>query len=341
MSSAILPWATPFASTASVSQPSPFRPRRVRRSCRSIPTATGRRTPLLRSTGSFPGSFQATPSATDGPAFTDLTYRAPVIEIVGTKRADRLIGSDADERIDGKDGADRLDGNGGDDTLLGGNGDDRIDAGCGADSIDGGAGHDQIVAGLGDDSVDGGNGDDRIEAGDGDDTLLGGLGKDTLDGGGGDDRLEAGDGNDIIYGRFGDDTLLGGNGADTLYGGVGRDMLIGGAGKDVFAYEEIGQSSAGMDRDVIVGFDGAGRAAGDCIDLRSIDANISRCGDQAFKFIGLNDFSGIAQVRITHVGGDTLIQANVDASLTADFEILVTGVDPYLTPSPAPTSCSR
>ena len=78
--------------------------------------------------------------------------------------------------------------------------------------------------------------------------------------------------------------------------------------------------------DLITDFVGAGVADDDVIDLSAIDA-INGGGDQAFTFIG-NDvaFTAAGQLRALHLGGDTFIQANTNATTgTIEFELRLTG----------------
>jgi hypothetical protein len=48
-------------------------------------------------------------------------------------------------------------------------------------------------------------------------------------------------------------------------------------------------------------------------------------GDQAFAFLGTAAFTAAGQLRYSFDGVNTLVQGNVDASLGADFEILLLG----------------
>lgn len=86
-------------------------------------------------------------------------------------------------------------------------------------------------------------------------------------GGAGDDVLSGGSGADSLVGGAGDDTLLGGAGDDTIEGGTGSDVLDGGAGDDLFRFDAPGAQSPPATPDLILGFEGAGRAGGDRIVL--------------------------------------------------------------------------
>lgn len=83
----------------------------------------------------------------------------------------------------------------------------------------------------------------------------------------GDDSLLGGAGADLLAGRNGDDSLLGGAGDDTLDGGAGADVLDGGAGDDLFRFDIVGALTPPATPDLILGFEGAGRAGGDRIAL--------------------------------------------------------------------------
>ena len=153
------------------------------------------------------------------------------------------------------------------------------------------------------------------------DDITGSNGANVLKGRGGSDLLEGLGGDDDLWGGSGNDDLYGGAGADILIGGSGRDYLKGGTGTDTFdfnAVSEIGRGSSS--RDVIADFHSSEY---DVVDLMTIDANINRSGNQAFKFISGQSFHEIAgELRFSKgvLSGDT----NGDGR--ADFEITMTGV---------------
>ncbi|NOU10258.1 MAG: calcium-binding protein, partial [Nitrospira sp.] len=135
------------------------------------------------------------------------------------------------------------------------------------------------------------------------------------------------DGNDAIYGGAladlidggnGDDSLYGNAGNDTLVGGIGVDRLNGGLGNDTFDYNAAGESPAGVGRDVITDFAGAGAAIGDKIDLTTIDANSLAAGNQAFIWGG-----AFTAGHLRYAGG--VLQGNTDADAAAEFEIQLVG----------------
>ncbi len=158
-------------------------------------------------------------------------------------------------------------------------------------------------------------------------------------------------GDDLLDGRDGDDQLDGGDGQDTLIGGSGNDLLQGGAGDDTaplgrspaacvwiscsqvlstrfrrgrhrydcadrFNYRS--EAEAGNDvegRDWILVFQKEDR-----VDLRAIDANPSRSGDQVFSWIGTNAFRSLGQLRYTLLNGVGLLEGNIIGNSVAEFQ---------------------
>jgi hypothetical protein len=89
--------------------------------------------------------------------------------------------------------------------------------------------------------------------------LIAGGGADTLSGTAGANMIHAGAGADNIFGR---------NGKDTITGSLGKDHIDGGGGQDTFDYNAFAESKKGAANcDVILGFSGAGSAAGDQFDF--------------------------------------------------------------------------
>jgi 6-phosphogluconolactonase (cycloisomerase 2 family) len=120
---------------------------------------------------------------------------------------------------------------------------------------------------------------------------------------------------DFISGGLGDDVLSGLGGRDTLFGGDDKDTLTGGKGGDRFVFTLPTESAVGINRDVVTDFR---HTQHDKIDLQGIDANDILGANQAFKFIGAAQFTGVAgQLRFkNHV-----VQGDTDGDGTADFEI--------------------
>jgi Ca2+-binding RTX toxin-like protein len=139
-----------------------------------------------------------------------------------------------------------------------------------------------------------------------DDTLTGAAGRDTLLGNGG---------NDVLSGNAGDDLLNGGTGADTMTGG---------AGKDTFDFNTWEDSGTGAGSDVIIDF----VQRTDKIDLRDIDANLTKGGDQSFQFVGSGAFTsgGQGSITVTQVAGNTYINIDNGNGGTAEMVIKLAGL---------------
>jgi Ca2+-binding RTX toxin-like protein len=116
---------------------------------------------------------------------------------------------------------------------------------------------------------------------------------------------------DVLIGDLGDDILRGGKGDDRLNSGEGADILIGGHGADRFRYSALIDST--VERSDTIQF---GRR--DQIDLRQLDANTTRKGNQAFRFIADVKFSGQAgELRLF----ESRLLADVDGDRQADFAL--------------------
>ena len=126
----------------------------------------------------------------------------------------------------------------------------------------------------------------------GNDTISSLGGDDIVRGGAGADRLLGGVGNGRLLGGAGKDNLKGEDDNDFLVGGAARDVLVGGLGTDRFDFNKTGESTAGANRDVVKGFN---HSEHDKIDLKTIDADTTAGGNQAFDLIGgAAAFSGVA-----------------------------------------------
>ena len=172
------------------------------------------------------------------------------------------------------------------------------------------------------------------------DIIFGRAGDDILAGLAGNDHLIGGDGGDALLGARGDDKLAGATGADTLRGGSGADVLVGGAGvdriaagldddQDLIAY---GSKAELMAADRIFQFDrmsGAAEAVWDRIDLRSIDADGTIAGDQAFRFVDSFAAADAAeprgQVRVVDRGADVNVVFDFNGDNITDALIIVRG----------------
>ena len=144
---------------------------------------------------------------------------------------------------------------------------------------------------------------------------------DMLFGSRGDDVLNGNGGYDTLLGGIGNDTINGGAGGDDIYGGAGRDVMTGGTGCDAYIFQTGSDSLYGATHDVITDF-----APGiDWIDLCGVDANTGVSGNQAFSWIGTNNFSAAGQLRYVSSGGVTTVYGNTDADSTPEFQIELTG----------------
>jgi Ca2+-binding RTX toxin-like protein len=116
--------------------------------------------------------------------------------------------------------------------------------------------------------------------------------------------------------------LHGGTGRDTLEGGGGQDRLYGGADTQVdrFVFRSLTDSAVGAGRDRLYQF----RSGIDDVDLRAIDANITRAGDQAFAF----SVAGPKAFALWLVSTSSGVVVRMDATGDArpDSEILISGL---------------
>ena len=221
-------------------------------------------------------------------------------------------------------------GNAGNNTITSGTGADTLNGGAGNDILNGAGGTDTAVfTGAVADynfTLSGANAvvNDGVALRDGNDTLMGvelvQFGAQVLE-------LNVGtNGNNNINAGAGNDLALGFNGVDTLTGGAGIDVLVGGAGNDVFDFNAATESGVGLGlRDIVTDY-----AAGDIIDLTTIDANAGVGGNQNFVNLAGGAFTAAGQVRYEAIdtNGDlvadaTLIQGNTAGVGTAEFEILL------------------
>jgi serralysin len=193
----------------------------------------------------------------------------------------------------------------------------------GADDIfEGNLNDDSLRGRSSDDLLRGHGGDDALWGNLGDDRLFGGSGRDKLYGGSGKDNMWGDAGDDRIYGGQGDDAIRGGLGADLIEGGRGRDVMSGGAGKDTFVFRSASDSGmTAAKRDYITDF-----TRHDIIDLARIDADTTQAGNQDFRFIGDDAFTGVAgqlHYREVESGGKefTILEADRNGDGVADFQV--------------------
>lgn len=232
------------------------------------------------------------------------------IELVSGIRQAKLLGLDNLS----------LTGSTGNDTLTGNKGNNTIKGGSGADTVRGADGNDKLHGDTGNDKLYGGNGDDDLYGGAGNDTLYGDAGRDYLSGSTGSDKLYGGSGADTLLGGDGNDLLDGGSSVDHLTGGLGADTLTGGTGADHFIFNSIKDSTvASTGRDTITDFS---RSELDRIDLSAIDASTRTTGNQAFKFVGTDAFSGAAgELRYVKTATTTTVYGDINGDGQSDFAI--------------------
>jgi len=174
---------------------------------------------------------------------------------------------------------------------------------------------------------------ENASGGDGDDVLIGNAFANILHGNDGADYLGGGDGMDSLFGGEGDDWLVGGTGADVLTAGPGNDLIVGGRGGDqlgggdgfdTFDFNSV-RDSRGQNRDVILDF----VSGEDRINLRTMDADTSRAGNQNFRFIGekaLSPNGHQVHIRYDYANGLTIVEGDVNGDRKADFHIALSGI---------------
>ncbi|MEG3153851.1 cellulase family glycosylhydrolase [Sphingomonas sp. RB1R13] len=213
------------------------------------------------------------------------------------------------ENVTGSAYADTLHGDAGVNILIGNAGDDVLIGGGSGDTIDGGSGYD--TASYADSSA-------AVNV---DMSRLIQIGGDAQ----GDsliniERIVGSNFSDIISGNAGVNALVGGAGDDVLNGRGGADILTGGPGNDRFVFD----SPANANGDRVTDF-----TIGDRLDLSLIDANSRFPGDQAFKLIGAQAFTGAAgQLRVYVANNTTYVAGDVNGDRIADFTITLDGNHP-------------
>jgi hypothetical protein len=100
--------------------------------------------------------------------------------------------------------------------------------------------------------------------------------------------------------------------------------LRGDAGIDVFVWNKLTESGAvAGSADTVSDF-----AAGDVLDVASLDAMAGTAGNNAFKFIGTAAFSAEGQIRATASGGATIVELNTVGAAGAEMAIVLNGLVP-------------
>jgi Ca2+-binding RTX toxin-like protein len=128
--------------------------------------------------------------------------------------------------------------------------------------------------------------------------------------------------NDVLIGSRGTDEIHASLGADIIRGGPGRDFLNGDEDNDTFQFVRTTDSRIGH-ADFILDFHDGGD--NDRIDLHKIDANTKIGGNQAFHFIGVQNFHHKAGELHFIPGADRVtVEGDVNGNGKADFQIDVT-----------------
>ena len=213
-------------------------------------------------------------------------------------------------------------GNAGSNVLIGNAAHNSLDGSKGADTMSGGKGNDRYyVDNIGDRAIEtANNGLDTVVT-----TVrysLAGTHVENIILTGGAARLMGNSLSNGITGGSGNDVLDGAAGNDKLDGGGGADRLLGGLGADQFVFTKYASSTvAATGRDTILDF---ARTHGDKINLSAMDADVTRSGDQAFKFIGSASFHDKAgELRYEIRGSDTFIYADKNGDGKADFSVML------------------
>jgi hypothetical protein len=187
----------------------------------------------------------------------------------------------------------------------------------------GGSGSDALEGSGAADILFGRAGDDTLLALAGNDYLIGQAGLDSLFGGDGDDKLDGGSGADELRGSGGEDYLVGGRGADRISAGNdnARDLIAYGSAEELSSTDKIFQFDFKDD---------ASELLWDRIDLRRIDADVPRGGNQAFRFVESFETAGTGepagQVRALNQGADTRVEIDFNGDSATDAFIIVLGV---------------
>jgi serralysin len=291
--------------------------------------------------------------------------RSLIENAVGGAAGDQIAGNGAANTLRGEAGGDTLQGLGGDDLLVGGAGDDVLDGGEGVDAAAvGGAASAYVWTPNGDGTwtVAGADGTDRLV---GIEVLRFADGTVSLADAGSappaipevtppvaqaepvlpppppppevpvvtqpvvtDVTLTGTDAANALTGGGGADTLAGlgettpGLGDDLLVGGRGRDILLGGDGADRFDFNAVAETVAGGARDAVKDF----QTGLDRIDLKGMDANGDKSGNQTFSWADKRDLDAAFTGRegeLRFAGG--ILSGDTDGDGKANFEIAITG----------------
>jgi hypothetical protein len=120
--------------------------------------------------------------------------------------------------------------------------------------------------------------------------------------------------------------VVGGSRRDRIAAGWAGDTITGGGNRDFFIYTTFLDSQPTEHlRDTITDFNSRRGRQGDRIDLRQIDANILRNGNQRFRYIRDSEFTSIAgQLRFDSSTG--FLDGDINGDSVADFSVHLQGV---------------
>lgn len=126
--------------------------------------------------------------------------------------------------------------------------------------------------------------------------------------------------NNILVGNAADNRMSGGGGYDAITGGLGADRMTGGDKSDRFIFTRVEDSTvAASDRITDL-------SAEDRIDLRQIDADTTRVGDQAFALVdALSGVAGQAALVWDADARQTSLLLDVNGDGQADARVLLDG----------------
>jgi hypothetical protein len=120
---------------------------------------------------------------------------------------------------------------------------------------------------------------------------------------------------DRARGYGGKDTMHGNGGNDFLQGGTSQDKLYGGTGADDFIYNDGETGKTSTTRDIIYDF----KSGTDDLDLRWVDANTKKSGDQNFVFSGTTADNN--EVWYKKSGANVIVYGDNTGDGVADFSI--------------------
>ena len=168
---------------------------------------------------------------------------------------------------------------------------------------------------------------ENATGGRGNDTIVGNGIANYLEGNFGNDTIFGGGGNDLLDGQQGNDLLNGGEGNDTFFDLYGFDTMTGGLGADIFRFRSFDAGIGAGFRDIITDF----VAGVDKINTTLVDGNIDipLFVPLTFNPVAGAAFTAAGQLTYAYQGTGaseiTILRGNVDSTLTADFEIQLTG----------------